>query len=169
MGSRCEFLGTFTDAELFKFVIQDLRDREICIDNCVYHAGCAVPLSTILLSESTHSRTIIATNANLPYLVFDDFDKCDLNEYDWIHFEARNFYETAKMISKIKEFNELNDRRIIISLDLEKVKWDNMGLASLVDYVFLGRDCAEALKCTNMKDAVYTLRELIKTELVFYF
>lgn len=164
LGAECEFLGTFTDAEMFKFVIQDMRDRAICIDNCVFHADCAVPVSTILLNETTNSRTIIATNSNLPYLEFEDFDKCDLNQYDWVHFEARNFIDTAKMIEKVKNYNKSNKRKITTSLDLEKVKWDNMELAPMVDYVFMGRDCAEALNCNSMKEAVYKLNENLKTK-----
>lgn len=169
LGAKCEFLGTFTDAEMFKFVITDMRERGICIDNCVYHSGCVVPMSTILLSEESKSRTIIASNANLPYLVFEDFDKCDLNKYKWIHFEARNFNDTRRMIDKVKNWNELSENQIITSLDLEKVKWDNMGLAPMVDFVFMGRDCAEALDCLNMKESVYKLRETIEIRFKKFF
>lgn len=73
---------------MFKFVINDLDKRCIEHKHCILHSDCEVPISTIWLSEKTGSRTIIHSNPNLPHMTFEGFDKCDLNEYKWIHFEV---------------------------------------------------------------------------------
>lgn len=164
LNENVEYLGTFSKSEMFKFVIKDLIDRGIKIDNCVYYENCEAPLSSVVLSESSGSRTIVHSNPNLPYLVFNDFDKINLKYYKWIHFEARNVNDTKKMIEKAKEFNKENERDVKLSLDLEKAKLDNLELACLVDYIFLGRDFAEALNCNDKKSAVYALREKIKVK-----
>lgn len=49
---------------------------------------------------------------------------------------------------------------IIISLDLEKIRSDNLILTKHANYVFLGKDFAVHLGATNKKEAVYKLREL---------
>lgn len=73
---------------MFKFVIHDLSMRGIDHKNCIYYDNCEVPLSSIWLSEATGSRTVVHSNPNLPHMSFDGFDKCDLSEYKWIHFEV---------------------------------------------------------------------------------
>lgn len=40
------------------------------------------------ISEANGSRTIIHSNPNLPHMSFEEFDKCNLDEYKWIHFEV---------------------------------------------------------------------------------
>lgn len=88
LGDKCEFIGSFSRTKMFQFVIDDCRDRGICINNCVFHDNCEAPLSSVILNEATGSRTIIHSNPNLPILTFDDFRKICLNNYKWIHFEV---------------------------------------------------------------------------------
>ncbi|CAO1408341.1 unnamed protein product [Diamesa serratosioi] len=162
LGNKCELLSTFSDSKMFNFVLDDLKDRDIDIKHCYFYPNCDIPLSSVLLSKSTGLRTIIHSNKNLPHVNFENFDKCDLNEYKWIHFEARNPDQTTKMMLKIKTFNEdkSEQERIKISLDLEKKREENVLLIKYADVVFLGRDYAEFLGCKDMKSAVIKLKEL---------
>lgn len=48
--------------------------------------GC--PISTVILSLSTGTRTILYYNQNLPELTLKNFEQLDLEEYSWIHFEV---------------------------------------------------------------------------------
>lgn len=90
---------------MFQFALDDLKDRNIEIKNCVFYNDCNIPLSTVILSKKTGSRTIIHTSTlpgssgcikSFPKRLinpivgvkFEDFDKCNLDEYKWIHFEV---------------------------------------------------------------------------------
>lgn len=146
-------------------MIEDCCERDIRISNCAYHDNCDPPLSSVLLSESTGSRTIVHSNPNLPMLTFDDFRKICLNHYKWIHFEGRNRDETIKMIDLIVLWNKIENKPdIIISLELEKLTSDNITLAANADYVFLGKDFALMMGWTNKEVAVHNLRKYVKKE-----
>lgn len=147
---------------MFVFIIEDLKDRGIETKNCFYHPNCSIPLSTVFLSKNSGCRTIIHSNKNLPHVTFDIFDKCDLSEYFWVHFEARSVLDTTKMMLKIREFNKSKPKgeQIKISLELEKKRDENLLLVKYADVVFLGRDYGEILGCDNKKSAIYKLKEL---------
>lgn len=147
---------------MFVFVIEDLKDRGIEAKNCFHYPNCNIPLSTVLLSRDTGCRTIIHSNKNLPHVNFDNFDKCDLNEYFWVHFEARSVPETTKMMLKIKERNSTKPEaeKIKISLELEKKRDENLLLIKYADVAVLGRDFAEILGCQDKKTAIRTLKEM---------
>lgn len=147
---------------MFKFVLDDLMKRDICIDNCVYYKNCEVPLSSVILSEKTGSRTILHSNPTLPYLKYSDFQKLNLENYKWIHFEGRTPDDVSKMMEDILKWNSINESKIIISLDLEKQRLGNLKLAEFADYVFLGRDLSLFLKFDDMKSSAYGFRKLTK-------
>lgn len=162
LGRKCELLTTFSGDKMFGFVMEDLKSRGIETKNCFYFPNCNMPLSTVLLNKSSGCRTIIHSNKNLPHVNFDIFDKCDLSEYFWVHFEARSVPETKKMMLKIKEFNKAkpDEEKIKISLELEKKRDENLLLTKFTDVAFLGRDFAEILGCQDKKTAVYKLKEM---------
>lgn len=151
---------------MFVFIIEDLKDRGVSIKNCSYYPNCSIPLSTVFLSKASGSRTIIHSNKNLPHVTFDIFDKCNLCEYFWIHFEARATPDTTKMMLKIREYNETKTERekIKISIDLEKKRDENLLLTKYADVAFLGREYAELLGWADMKTACYKLKELTTTD-----
>ena len=90
LGHPCEYLGTYSTDAMFQPVMEDFRRRGISISHCVAQDGVEIPLSTVLLSLSTGSRTIVHSNPNLRELTLKDFQRCDLNDYSWIHFEVRS-------------------------------------------------------------------------------
>jgi ketohexokinase len=163
LGEKCELLCTYSTIDMFKFVLQDLTDRGIETKHCVGHDNCQAPLSTVLLSLATGTRTIVHSNPNLPHLVYADFAKCQLDVYKWIHFEARNPDEVGQMMRRIRSYNadKPDQAKIKVSLDLEKPKQDNLRLTLVEysDYVFLGKDFAQQLGCDDMKSSVYALKE----------
>lgn len=61
----------------------------IDFDHCpiIERIGC--PISTVILSLQTGSRTILHHNPNLPELTIEDFEKLNLDNYSWIHFEVK--------------------------------------------------------------------------------
>lgn len=84
---RCEFFGPLTKSKMFQFVLDDMTNRQIDFSHSVYQ-DCEAPISSILLNESTGSRTIIHSNPNMPYVTYDDFSRLNLHDYGWIHFEV---------------------------------------------------------------------------------
>lgn len=150
---------------MFKFVIQDMIERGIQIENCVYFNNCEAPLSSVLLNERTGTRTIVHSNPNLPNLKFIDFQKLNLTNYKWIHFEARTVEETEQMMKMVVDYNRNNQTEtsspITISLDLEKHNIAYLRLAEMADYIFSGKDFANFIECYDMKKSVYTLRRLL--------
>lgn len=88
LGARCELLATFSDSEHFGFALRDLERRGIETGRCVVYRGCEIPLSTVWLSASSGSRTIVHSNPDLPELTVEEFGRCDLREYSWVHFEV---------------------------------------------------------------------------------
>lgn len=88
----CEFIGTLSESRAFSFLIEDCRDRGIRLDHCVYHATKFAPFSSVILNETTGSRTIIHSNPNMPILRADDFTKIPYERYKWIHFEVTSVF-----------------------------------------------------------------------------
>jgi len=166
LGRKCELLTTFSDDKMFGFVIEDLKDRGIEIKNCHTYPNCNISLSTVLLCKSSGCRTIIHSNKNLPHVNFQIFDKCDLNEYFWVHFEARMVPDTIKMMLKIIEHNKNkpDDEKIKISLDLEKKRDENLLLIKYADVVFIGQDFAEFLGFHDKNAAINKFNEMMTTD-----
>lgn len=102
MGQPCEYLGCYSSDVMFSAVMEDFRRRGISIKNCVAQDNVEIPLSSVLLSLSTGSRTIVHSNTNLRELTVDDFRKCALEEYQWIHFEVISWTSSLINPGRIK-------------------------------------------------------------------
>lgn len=59
-------------------------------DNCpIIQCGGNGPISVVICSEETGSRTIVHAKGNLTELSLQHFEtKLDINQYSWIHFEV---------------------------------------------------------------------------------
>ncbi|XP_059622033.1 ketohexokinase-like [Phlebotomus argentipes] len=167
MGLKCEFMGTLSDSAMSSVLLEDFKARGIATKHCVVHAGCETPMSSVLLSLKTGSRTIVHSNPNLPEMTFADFAKCNLAEYTWIHFEPRNPPETRRMMDAVHKWNaKLSEsERITVSLELEKPGKHPLDVADLADVVFMSRIYAETeLQATDMRSAVAIMRKKVQKE-----
>lgn len=90
--------------------------------------------------------------------MYEDFEKVSLENYQWIHFEGRNNFESiSRMIDRILVYNDKVqvDDRVQISLEIEKTKrTDLIPLMERVDYVFISKEFAVANGYQNKEDAV---------------
>lgn len=68
------------------------------------------------------------------------------------------------MMQMIVDWNDGHDEshRIIISLDMEKIRLDSIPLVNFADVVFLGKDLAVHLGYENKTTAVYEFRQLTR-------
>lgn len=59
-------------------------------ENCpVIQCGGNGPISVVICSEETGSRTIVHAKGSLPELSSEHFKtKLDISKYSWIHFEV---------------------------------------------------------------------------------
>lgn len=60
------------------------------------------------------------------------------------------------MMEKTRKYNP----RIKISVELEKLRGDDLFLVENADYVILGKTFAKFVGCSNKKEAVYKLKEM---------
>lgn len=162
----CEYLGAYSTDPMFQPVLEDFKHRGIRIDHCVAEDNVEIPLSSVLLSLSTGTRTIVHSNPNLRELTLDDFLKCHLRDYQWIHFEPRT-PDVQLMMKHVQQWNAnvQQDRRITVSLELEKPTKHPLEYAELCDVLFISQDYAEqTLKAGDMLTAVTSARGLLQNK-----
>jgi len=93
------------------------------------------------------------------------FEKVNLSDFDWIHFEGRrNEAEIVKMIDVVEEFNaDLAPKdRIVVSVELEKPRKSLMQLLNKADVVFTSKDFAKFLGFSSPYETVRSLRSKTK-------
>uniref|UniRef100_A0A182N525 Carbohydrate kinase PfkB domain-containing protein n=1 Tax=Anopheles dirus TaxID=7168 RepID=A0A182N525_9DIPT len=163
LGVRCELLASFSDSSTFQFALDDLRGRNIGHEHCVYHRGAHVPVSTVWLSLATGTRTIVHSNPDLPELTLEHFERINLADYAWIHFEGRrNTAAIVQMIQAIRSWNDHLDSResrVSISVELEKPRRSNLDLlVDGIDVVFVGKDFARYLGHDGARETIEALK-----------
>lgn len=87
LGSPCELLAPLSSEEHLTFLQNDMRKYKIDFSHCPTIEGIGCPISMVILSLSTGSRTILHHNPNMPDITFKDFKQLHLEDYSWIHFE----------------------------------------------------------------------------------
>ena len=131
LGVQCEFLGSMSSGFQSDFIRKEMSDRGILYENCAYHSDCGTPTSCVVLSLKTGSRTIVHARNNLPELDIKDFEKLDLKNYKWVHFEGRrNELKILQMIDIVDKFNETqpDDKKIKVSIELEETKRNSLAV-----------------------------------------
>ena len=132
-GHACAWAGVLPlepDAEL---VLADLGHYRIQSDFCTRPHQGKLPTSYISLSQATGSRTI-AHYRDMPEYCFRAFDRIDLSQFDWIHFEGRGVSELAPMLEKVTARPGLR-----CSLEVEKPRQGIEALLPLADLVLFSR------------------------------
>lgn len=161
LDAKCEFLGMTSAAPAFQFLYDDCKERQIEIRNCP-KTEMNPPFSSVMLVKAKGTRTIVHANTGFPILTYEHFEKINLHDYSWIHFEGRNVEETKQMIDMIKDFNCKQKEPIKISVELEKLNRDLFALAMRADVVFIGKDIAQHMGWHTAQVAVQEAQEIIK-------
>ncbi|PSN48255.1 hypothetical protein C0J52_03053 [Blattella germanica] len=165
LGAPSEFFGTLSRKQHLGFIVDDFKTHNISINNCIYYEDCDTPISVVISSLATGSRTIVHSNKNLPELKLDDFKKLDLSQYSWVHFEGRNVEEVISMIEWVEFWNEthssehdrgygLGNKALPVSVEVEKPRSETEDLIPMADVLFVGKDFAEFRGCTNMSETL---------------
>ncbi|XP_066581190.1 ketohexokinase-like isoform X2 [Prorops nasuta] len=178
LGDSCEFFGWLSSKEHFNFLQNDMQKYKIDFSHCPLTEDYSCPVSTVILSLSSGSRTIIHHNPNLPETalekfkelnLLEKFKKLNLLDYSWIHFEGRNTTETISMIQYVEAFNHSliketpnnsqfknlpKDVPITISVELEKPKSSLLDLLPYADVAFISKDFAKSRGYNNMSETL---------------
>ncbi|XP_078365873.1 ketohexokinase-like [Oculina patagonica] len=148
LGVDCELFGSMSYGLQADFIRKHLAERRIRYNNCVCHTNCGTPTSCVVLSLLTGSRTIVHSRNNLPELTVTEFEKLNLSDYRWIHFEGRrNEKAIVEMIEIIEKFNTTTAmkscyEKVKVSVELERPRESLMLLLNKADVVFISKDFA---------------------------
>lgn len=87
-GQPCEFLGVLSNEQFSRFLQDDMRKHKIDFSHCPITEDGACPTSVVILSTSTGSRTILHHDQNHAEITMQVFEKLNLEDYSWVHFEV---------------------------------------------------------------------------------
>lgn len=136
-GHACSFAGVLTDDSDGRLVSADLISNGVDITPCRTCSSGNLPVSSVLLSTATGSRTIVHYR-DLPEFSYEDFAVLDLQPFDWLHFEGRNMTVLQDMLRRSQEQFPAIPR----SLEVEKPRDGIEGLFGLADVLLFSRDYA---------------------------
>ncbi|XP_031850276.1 ketohexokinase isoform X2 [Nomia melanderi] len=176
LGTSCEFFGTMSTDEHLNFLQNDMNKYNIDYSHCpMKQVGC--PISTVILSLSTGSRTILHHNPKMPELTLKDFEQLHLQDYSWIHFEGKNINEVLSMMQCIENYNnalsnsqdstdkEMHKRQmpITVSVELERPDHELLDLLPYVDVAFISKDFAQSRGYDNMSETLKNISDDAKS------
>ncbi|XP_064304511.1 ketohexokinase isoform X4 [Phalacrocorax carbo] len=142
------------------FVLADLRHHGVDVSHTVWQPIGSMPTSIVIASSSRGTRTILHAHGNLPDVTARDFERVDLSQYKWIHWEARNAAEQAAMIRRVEQHNQARPpgERVGISVEVEKPREELLPLMSLGHVVFISKDVAQHFGYQSAPEALQGLR-----------
>jgi len=118
-----------TDSEQ---VLEDLARHRVDVSAVVRPSSGKLPTSYITLSADSGSRTIVHYR-DLREYDFADFQRLNLHDFDWVHFEGRNVPQLKLMLEKTRRLG------IPCSLEVEKPRKDIESLFTLPDVLLFSR------------------------------
>lgn len=134
LGHQCSWAGTLADDAASDFVRQQLLSEAVDILHGEVIKGASLPVSYIILNTENGSRSIVHFR-DLPEYCSESFEKIDINEFDWIHFEGRNVVELEKMMRHLHESGFHH-----FSLEIEKPRERIEKLFTLPEVLIFSRD-----------------------------
>uniref|UniRef100_A0A8D0HCP3 Ketohexokinase n=1 Tax=Sphenodon punctatus TaxID=8508 RepID=A0A8D0HCP3_SPHPU len=82
---------------------------------------------------------------SLTNVTAEDFERVELSQYKWIHWEGRNAVEQVKMLQQVEEHNRACpvSQRVATSVEVEKPRQELYQLFGYGDVVFVSKDVAK--------------------------
>lgn len=115
MGHETQWLGTYSKDIMGEQMLKLMDRYGIGYELAQYVRRGKTPISSIWLAEDSASRTINHFR-DLPELSFEHFAKTEIEDFDWLHFEARNTEALQQMFNLARCFLTTQP----ISLEVEK-------------------------------------------------
>lgn len=139
LGLSCRWAGMLVDNAEGDLVADDLSRHGIDISASECLGKGSMPLSSVIISKQTGSRTITHFR-DLPEYSFSAFSKIDLKPLDWLHFEGRNVDGIRQMLKRVREISP----GVRCSLEIEKPRDGIESLFPLADVLMFSRNYAGA-------------------------
>ncbi|NXD87716.1 KHK Ketohexokinase, partial [Halcyon senegalensis] len=164
LGAPCAFMGSLAPGHAADFVLDDLRRYGVDVCHAVLQPDGCLPASVVIASASRGTRTILHAGGNLPDVTARDFERVDLSQYKWIHWEARNAAEQAAMMRRVEQHNRTRPaaERIRTSVEVEKPREELLPLMGLGEVVFISKDLAQHFGYQSAPEAIQGLRSHVQ-------
>ncbi|MES9970363.1 MAG: PfkB family carbohydrate kinase, partial [Candidatus Thiodiazotropha sp.] len=134
LGHQCSWAGVLGDDAASRLILHDLQQKGVDTKWVSIQPDGFTPTSYILSSLATGSRTIVHYR-DLPEYGIEAFQKIDLANYDWIHFEGREVAIYEPMLRHAR----LAAPSATLSLEVEKPRSEIERLIPLADVVIIAR------------------------------
>jgi ketohexokinase len=154
LGAECSWAGMLVNNRDGELILEDLNRYGIDAGPCRRVDSGSVPVSSVIISLQTGSRSIIHYR-DLPEFTFADFETIPLRSYDWLHFEGRNVSETRCMLESLYA----GPFSIPCSIEIEKPREDIETLFPYADILLFSRDYGLAMGYTEPLSLLGTVRE----------
>ena len=132
LGHRVSWAGTVADDAESSVLLAAMAHEHIDAMRRVVCPGARTPLSHVVVSRATGSRTIVH-HRDLPELDAAAFAEVPLQGYDWVHFEGRNVPALGTMLERVRDFGTP------CSLEIEKPREGIEALLALPDLLLFSR------------------------------
>ncbi|NXV01599.1 KHK Ketohexokinase, partial [Cettia cetti] len=164
LGAPCAFMGSLAPGPAADFIAADFQRRGVDTAHVAWHPRGDVPCACCLVNAASGSRTIVLHDTNLPDVTARDFERVDLSQYKWIHFEARNAVEQGAMLERVERHNRAAEpgRRVQISVEVEKPREELLPLMGRGHVVFISKDLAQHFGYLSAPEAVKGLQGRIQ-------
>jgi len=154
LGVACSWAGVLVNNSDGEIILADLRRYHIDTGLCRRVDSGSVPVSSVLLSRDTGSRSITHYR-DLPEYAFSDFDSIELQAFDWLHFEGRNVDETRRMLDSLRA----GASSMPCSIEIEKPRVGIDVLFPYADVLLFSREYGCAMGFTDPLSLLASIRE----------
>jgi ketohexokinase len=162
LGHACSWAGTLADDAAAGQIVEALEAFAIDLRWARHYADSSSPVSHILQSRRTASRTIVHYR-DLPEFEAEDFAAIDLSPYVWVHLEGRHVDACEAMLRWIRQRRP--DLRI--SLEVEKPRPGIERLFTYADVLMFSRAYALAQGFNQAQDLFAAVRLIAKQGLLY--
>ncbi|NXF75692.1 KHK Ketohexokinase, partial [Sclerurus mexicanus] len=157
LGAPCAFMGSLAPGPIADFIAADFQRRGVETAHVAWQPRGDVPCACCLVNASSGSRTIVLHDTNLPDVTARDFERVDLSQYKWIHFEARNAAEQGAMLERVERHN-----RAAGPACLARVAGGNPLSSAPLPQVFISKDLAQHFGYHSAPEALRGLQGRIQ-------
>ncbi len=154
LGVTCSWAGVLVNNPDGEIILADLRRYHIDTSPCRRVDSGSVPVSSVLLSRDTGSRSITHYR-DLPEYAFSDFESIEPQAFDWLHFEGRNVDETRRMLDSLRA----GAASMPCSIEIEKPRVGIDALFPYADVLLFSREYGHAMGFTDPLSLLGAVRE----------